>query len=190
MVSRRGFLRNTSLAVGATLGLGSLAHSEVGEEALPPAIAALQTRRGEAKPITLEERTGRQEKARSLMRENNLSAIFLAPGTSLRYFTGIHWEGGERLFAMVLPAKGDAFYVAPAFEEGRAREQIAQAPRAVSRTFACGRRTKAPTNELRKDSAIAVSPARPSALRKLESLCSATTCEKLPPASRSAARLR
>ncbi len=59
------------------------------------------------------------------MRENNLSAILLAQGTSLAYFTGIHWQGGERLFAMVLPAKGEAFYVAPAFEEGRAREQIA-----------------------------------------------------------------
>jgi Xaa-Pro dipeptidase len=32
------------------------------------------------------------------------------------------------MFAMVLPAKGTAFYVCPAFEEGRAREQIAQSP--------------------------------------------------------------
>src|ERR1039458_4239658 len=62
------------------------------------------------------------------MRENTLSAILLGQGTSLAYFTGIHWHGGERLFAMVLPAKGEAFYVSPAFEEGRAREQIAQAP--------------------------------------------------------------
>jgi Xaa-Pro dipeptidase len=29
---------------------------------------------------------------------------------------------------MVLPSKGEAFYVCPAFEEGRAREQIAAAP--------------------------------------------------------------
>jgi Xaa-Pro dipeptidase len=62
------------------------------------------------------------------MRENNLSAILLTPSTSLRYFTGIRWEGGERLFAMVLPAKGAAFYVSPAFEEDRAREQIGLAP--------------------------------------------------------------
>jgi len=62
------------------------------------------------------------------MRENNLSAILLTEGTSLTYFTGIHWWGGERLFAMVLPAKGEAFYVSPAFEEGRAREQIGLAP--------------------------------------------------------------
>src|SRR5260370_24759590 len=49
-------------------------------------------------------------------------------GTSLKYFTGIRWWGGERMFALVLPAKGAAFYVCPAFEEGRAREQIANAP--------------------------------------------------------------
>ncbi len=49
-------------------------------------------------------------------------------GTSLNYFTGIRWWGGERLFAMVLPVKGEAFYVCPAFEEGRAREQLAKAP--------------------------------------------------------------
>ncbi len=62
------------------------------------------------------------------MRESDLAAIVLTEGTSLRYFTGIRWWGGERLFAMVLPAKGAAFYVAPAFEEDRAREQIALAP--------------------------------------------------------------
>src|ERR1039458_49332 len=62
------------------------------------------------------------------MRENNLSAILLGQGTSLAYFTGIHWHGGERLFAMVVPAKGEALYRSPASQEGRAREQIAQAP--------------------------------------------------------------
>jgi Xaa-Pro dipeptidase len=110
--------------------LPTLAHATEGDKSLPPAIAALRTLRGEAKPITIEERAARQENARRLMlmRENNLSAILLTPGTSLAYFTGIRWDGGERLFAMVLPAKGEAFYVSPAFEEGRAREQIAQSP--------------------------------------------------------------
>jgi Xaa-Pro dipeptidase len=82
----------------------------------------------QAHPITLEERQARQEKARSFMEANDLDAILLMEGTSLNYFTGIRWWGGERLFAMVLPAKGAAFYITPAFEEGRAREQIAQAP--------------------------------------------------------------
>ncbi len=128
MISRRRFLQTGSLAAGVSVSLPTLAHAAEGDKSLPPAIAALRTRRGEAKPITIEERAGRQEKARRLMRENNLSAILLTPGTSLAYFTGIRWEGGERLFAMVLPAKGEAFYVSPAFEEGRAREQIAQSP--------------------------------------------------------------
>ena len=129
MLSRRHFLQSGSLAVGATT-LPVLAHAAEADKSLPPAIAALRTLRAEAKPITIEERAGRQEKARRLMlmRENNLSALLLTPGTSLAYFTGIRWEGGERLFAMVLPAKGEAFYVSPAFEEGRAREQIAQSP--------------------------------------------------------------
>ena len=62
------------------------------------------------------------------MSENSLDAIVLMEGTSLRYFTGIRWWGGERAFALVLPAKGAAFYVCPGFEEGRAHEQIANAP--------------------------------------------------------------
>ncbi len=82
----------------------------------------------QARPITNEERQTRQEKARALMESNDLDAILLMEGTSLNYFTGIRWWGGERLFAMLLPAKGTAFYVCPGFEEGRAREQIAKAP--------------------------------------------------------------
>jgi Xaa-Pro dipeptidase len=93
---------------------------------LPPAIARLKSLKDQANPITAEERTGRQEQARRLMSTNNLDAILLADGTSLDYFTGIRWWGSERLFAMVLPASGAAFYVCPAFEEDRAREQIAK----------------------------------------------------------------
>jgi Xaa-Pro aminopeptidase len=89
---------------------------------------SLKSMKGQARPISPEERQARQEKARSLMEANGLDAILLMEGTSLNYFTGIRWWGGERLFAMVLPAKGSAFYVCPGFEEGRAREQIAQAP--------------------------------------------------------------
>src|ERR1035437_213699 len=128
MLSRRRFLQTGSLAAGASIALPALVQSAETDKSLPPAIAPLRTLRGEARPITVEECAERQQKARRLMRENNLSAILLGQGTSLAYFTGIHWHGGERFFAMVLPAKGEAFYVSPAFEEGRAREQIAQAP--------------------------------------------------------------
>jgi Xaa-Pro dipeptidase len=129
MVSRRRFLQTGARAAGVSAALPVFSYgAEGGKTPLPPAIDALQTIHEQAKPITVEERSERQEKARRLMRENNLSAILLAQSTSLTYFTGIRWEGGERLFAMVLPTKGEAFYVSPAFEEGRAREQIAKSP--------------------------------------------------------------
>jgi Xaa-Pro dipeptidase len=48
-----------------------------------------------------------------LMNDNGLDAIVLMEGTSLRYFTGVRWWGGERLFALVLPAKGTAVLCMP-----------------------------------------------------------------------------
>jgi len=127
MISRRRFVQIGSMS-GAVLGVAALAAAEEAPSPLPPSIAALKSMKDQAKPITVEERRARQEKARHLMESNRIDALLLMEGTSLDYFTGIRWWGGERLFAMVLPAKGEAFYVCPAFEEGRAREQIAKSP--------------------------------------------------------------
>jgi Xaa-Pro dipeptidase len=130
MISRRRFLEAGGLASGAAMVPQSVLAAALSADAssLPPSLARLKSRKDEAKPITTQERSERQERARRLMSENALDAIVLMEGTSLRYFTGIRWWGGERMFALVLPAKGAAFYVCPAFEEGRAREQIANAP--------------------------------------------------------------
>ena len=62
------------------------------------------------------------------MADEKIGALVLSGGTSLVYFTNIRWGGGERLFACVIPAKGEPFFVCPAFEEDRAREQIALGP--------------------------------------------------------------
>jgi Xaa-Pro dipeptidase len=88
--------------------------------------------RDQARPITLEERTARQEKAKQLMKANHLDGLLLMEGTSLRYFTGVDWWGGERLFAVVLTARGRTLCVCPAFEEGRARELLANSPEGKS----------------------------------------------------------
>jgi Xaa-Pro dipeptidase len=132
LISRRRFLQTGSVAAGISAVLPAMASASSNAQPLPPSIAALTSMREQAKPITLDERRARQERARQLMRENNLSAIVLVEGTSLNYFSGIHWWGAERLFAMVLTAKGESFYVSPAFEEGRSREQIAQSPDGTS----------------------------------------------------------
>jgi Xaa-Pro dipeptidase len=130
MPSRRTFLQ-VSTAAASTAFLPNKGFAEDADAApstLPPSIGGLKSMKDQARPISIEERQGRQENARRLMEANDLDAILLMEGTSLNYFTGIRWWGGERMFAMVLPAKGTAFYVCPAFEEGRAREQIAKAP--------------------------------------------------------------
>src|SRR5258708_13132760 len=51
-------------------------------------------------------------------------ALFVAPGTSLYYFTGIRWGISERLLALVLPRTGNPIVVVPAFEEGRLCEKL------------------------------------------------------------------
>jgi len=134
MISRRRFLEVGSAAAGAAAMAHPLLASSAprdeksNDSSLPPSLARLQSRKNDAVPITREERHERQEHARTLMRENALDGIVLMEGTSLSYFTGIRWWGGERLFALVLPAKGAAFYVCPAFEEGpRARADLRRA---------------------------------------------------------------
>jgi Xaa-Pro dipeptidase len=130
MISRRRFLEIGGVTAGIVVSRAPRAAASLpsDETSLPPSIANLKSRKSEAKPITREERQARQEQARKLMTDNSLDAIVLMEGISLRYFTGVRWWGGERMFAMVLPAKGAAFYVCPAFEEGRAREQLSNAP--------------------------------------------------------------
>lgn len=130
MIKRRTFL---SSAIAASAGRVFANPQQAQRESadltnLPPAIAALKSRRAEAKPITTAERKDRIERARQLMQQNKIDAVCMIGGTSLTYYTGIHWGNSERLFAFVVPQKGSAFYVTPAFEEDRAREQIAQAP--------------------------------------------------------------
>src|SRR5262249_17432113 len=96
-------------------------------------IAALTSMRSQAKPITSDERRARIEKARRLMTSEKIDAVILSGGTSLVYFTNIRWGGGERLFSFVMPAKGEPFFVCPAFEAERAHEQIGLGPLAGGR---------------------------------------------------------
>ena len=129
MISRRRFLQTATVTTGASLTAftPSLRAEEPGAP-LPPPIASLKSMKDLTRPITIDERAARHDKARQLMAANHIDALLLMEGTSLNYFAGIQWWGGERLFALVLPAKGRPLCVCPAFEEGRAREQIANAP--------------------------------------------------------------
>jgi Xaa-Pro dipeptidase len=91
-----------------------------------PAIAALKPMTADVKPITADERAARIARAQQLMAERKISALFLEGGSSMFYFTGVRWGLSERPFVCVIPAKGEAAWVCPAFEEERARELVAK----------------------------------------------------------------
>jgi len=126
LISRRNFLKTSAVAAGAAAvsPVEAAAQSQSADRSVPAPIAALKSMRSEAKPITGAERQGRIAKARRLMAEHKLDAIMLTGGTSMVYFTGVRWGLSERMFAMILPQKGEPFFVCPAFEEERAMEQI------------------------------------------------------------------
>jgi Xaa-Pro dipeptidase len=133
--SRRSFLQSAGIAATVALtqpGTALATQGEAASKSLPEPIAKLKSRKAEAQPITAAERRQRLDRARQLMAANKLDAILLMGGTSLVYFTGIRWFMSERTFAMVVPTKGDPFYVCPAFEEDRAREQISMGMEAAS----------------------------------------------------------
>jgi len=91
---------------------------------VPASIQALKPMTDGIKPITAAQRAARVEKARKLMVDNKLDAIFLEGGSSLFYFTGVRWGLSERPFVCVIPAKGEIGWVSPGFEEARARELV------------------------------------------------------------------
>src|SRR6516164_2021551 len=126
-LSRRGFVSGSIAAAGASL---SFAQSDAMQARLmPQAISALPNLSGQARPFTNAERQARIERARALMAENKIDAVVLANSSmSSVYFANMRLGGGERLWALVIPAKSDAFVVCPAFEEGRAREMMAGGP--------------------------------------------------------------
>ncbi|HEY8226597.1 MAG TPA: M24 family metallopeptidase [Pyrinomonadaceae bacterium] len=126
---RRDFLRASAGVAGAMLlGSSSTALSAEPEpqqqRELPEPIRRLRRMLDGVVPITLDERRARIEKARRLMREQRIDAIYLEPGSSMLYYTGMRWGTSERMFALVIPARGELAWVCPQFEEERARELI------------------------------------------------------------------
>ena len=125
---RQWFHVAATTATGASIATAQRAPAAASLESLPAPIAALKSRRNEAKPITNQERQQRLENAQRLMKENKVDAICMMGGSTLEYFTNIRWGNSERLFFMILPQRGEPFFVAPSFEEDRSREQIAKGP--------------------------------------------------------------
>jgi len=113
-MNRRAFL------VTAAAGIAQFSEGQD----VPGPIRNLKPMTDGVQPVTDDERRARMEKARRLMRENKLGAIFLEGGTSLFYFTGTRWTPNERTFGLVFPAQGEPAWIVSAQDESRAREAI------------------------------------------------------------------
>jgi Xaa-Pro dipeptidase len=128
---RRDFLRLSAAVAGATL-LGSKVSFADTDDVnaiqqrldVPDLIQRLRRMTAGIVPITAEERQARIAKAQRLMGEHKIDAIYLEPGSSMFYFTGMRWSTSERMFALVIPQRGELAWVCPKFEEERARELI------------------------------------------------------------------
>jgi Xaa-Pro dipeptidase len=120
---RRTLIRRGGAAALGALTVPSLA-SAASAQGTPDAIARLRPLTPAPMPIGDAERLARIEKARRLMREQNIAAMFLESGSSMFYFTGVRWGLSERPFGVVIPAQGELAFITPGFEEARARELI------------------------------------------------------------------
>jgi Xaa-Pro dipeptidase len=130
MVSRRSFFRISSAAAAVSVGGRAISQERASEPAsLPAPIAALPSFAGRVKPFTNDERLARIARARELMAQNRIDAIVLANNsTSSMYFANISLNGGERLWALAIPAKAKPFVVCPHFENARAHELLSAGP--------------------------------------------------------------
>jgi Xaa-Pro dipeptidase len=116
-LKRRDFIR---FSAGSSMLFGLSSFTRFKDTPL----ADLTPMTGDIVPITSAERLTRIEKARKLMAENNIEAVILDSGTSLKYFTGISWWPSERTMVAILPAHGEVTYISPAFEAERLRQLI------------------------------------------------------------------
>lgn len=121
---RRDFLRLSAGLTGAAILGGDFRSTLAQQRETPDSIRKLNKMTDGIQPITLDERRQRIAKAQQLMKQNGIVAIFLEPGTSMFYFTGMHWGLSERTFGLLIPQRGNVGWVCPKFEEERARELI------------------------------------------------------------------
>ncbi len=124
-MNRRNFVNTTAITAGAALitGFNSCVNSPGKSEKKMTEENVVSMVEGIA-PISLDEIQSRIGQAQQLMRDQEISALLLDAGTSLRYFTGLSWWPSERPMVTVIPATGEISYICPAFEEARLREII------------------------------------------------------------------
>ncbi len=115
-VTRRAF-------VGASAAAASVAATTVAAAAGKDSPRKLKSLSTTAQPISAAEHRARLEKLQALMQPHS-AALLVEAGSSLEYFTGVHWWRSERTTAALIPAQGPPVIVTPFFEEPSIRETL------------------------------------------------------------------
>jgi len=114
-VSRRAFVGLTAVAAIADSARVGAA------KARAPGLSSITTG---VQPIGAQEHSARIAKVQTAMQQRRIAALFVEAGSTLEYFTGIHWWRSERTTAALIPAEGKVVVVTPFFEEPSIRETL------------------------------------------------------------------
>jgi Xaa-Pro aminopeptidase len=87
-------------------------------------VAGLRSITTGVQPITAQEHSARIARVQSAMQQRRIAALLVEAGSTLEYFTGIHWWRSERTTAALIPAEGQVVVVTPFFEEPSIRETL------------------------------------------------------------------
>jgi Xaa-Pro dipeptidase len=126
---RRAFL-GTGLAAGFAAGCASPARARGGVPAAGSAawhalFSDLSDQSARWQPLTPAEKRPRLARAAKVLSECGADALLVEPGATLRWFSDVRWGLSERLFALVVLADGNAFWILPSFETSVATRRIA-----------------------------------------------------------------
>ena len=113
---RRAFFGMTAAAAALAAGAKATTPKER-STGLSPITAGAQ-------PITAQEHSARIARVQSQMQQRKIAALLVEAGSTLEYFTGIHWWRSERTTAALIPAEGQVVVVTPFFEEPSVRETL------------------------------------------------------------------
>ncbi|MCR4410533.1 MAG: Xaa-Pro peptidase family protein [Candidatus Saccharicenans sp.] len=123
MPGRREFLKIGSLALlaggslSSALAAAQLSGQKVEDARLKNLLEAIQ-------PFGPEDFQLRWQKASRLITDHKLGGLFVEPGPTMQYFTGVNWWRSERTFGFILFPDKAPVWVCSAFELDRAREMI------------------------------------------------------------------
>jgi len=128
--SRRSFLAAT-LGGGALAGCTAPGSSGSQDSRVSDHVAALDERFADLadetaqwEPISAAERMRRRVRLGKILEVAGQDALLVEPGATMDYLTGVTWGHSERLFALVVDAGGEHFWIVPGFEEEKARLRI------------------------------------------------------------------